>query len=254
MMRKFHNVALTLLKLTAIVGFIFALDGVNLAGARTAAPLSPFTTTPRATSCKSVVYIGDSTSEGMTSADYLPKVSQRLGPQLKRIGVKRLYNRISGARSIVETFDGIPNGYMVAKKLHAAGFNGCWIIALGTNDAADIAAGSHVGRDARIQRMMSVIGTQRVLWVSVRTLADAPAYYEESNMKLWNQALLRACPAHPHMLVFDWASVVKPSWFIGDGVHYTSTGYMHRSHDTAVALARAFPAKGKSVRHGCLVV
>jgi hypothetical protein len=43
------------------------------------------------------------------------------------------------------------------------------------------------------------------------------------------------------MRVLNWAALVKPSWFIPDGIHYTSAGYVQRSAIIASALAEAFP-------------
>jgi len=208
------------------------------------------------TSCRSVAYIGDSTSEGMIvtpgNAIYILNPAQRLWPQLHEVGVVHHYFRISGARSIVETLSGQANGYTVAKQLRAGGFHGCWMIALGTNDTANVAKGSPVTRTERIQEMMSVIGKQPVLWVDLKTLRGTTDY-SEANMLLWNHTLLQACATYPHMRIFDWASVVQPSWYINDEIHYTSNGYTHRAHATALALARAFPASSKSSHKNCLV-
>jgi hypothetical protein len=48
----------------------------------------------------------------------------------------------------------------VAQQLIRDGFRGCWVLALGTNDTADVAIGSVVSRPARIRQMMSVIGNR----------------------------------------------------------------------------------------------
>jgi lysophospholipase L1-like esterase len=52
--------------------------------------------------------------------------------------------------------------------------------------------------------------------------------------------------------VYDWRSQVQDSWFISDGIHYTSAGYQQRARRTAEALALAFPAHGQSP-HNCFV-
>jgi lysophospholipase L1-like esterase len=114
------------------------------------------------------------------------------------------------------------------------------VLALGTNDTADLAVGSNVGMAARIQRMMSVIKGQPALWINVRSLVHAGPYAER-NMQTWNGALLRACRRYPNMRVLNWAAMAKPSWFIADGIHYTSAGYVKRSALIARALAEAFP-------------
>jgi len=192
------------------------------------------------TSCRSVVHIGDSTSDGLVLPAYQPDAALRIAAQYQRVGVTRFIPEVSGARSIVETWHGFPNGYTVAEQLIDQGYQGCWVIALGTNDAADVAVGSNVGLPARIQRMMSLIGDQPVMWVNVTSLV-ASGPYADRNMRQWNQALLQACPSYPNMRVYDWAAVAQPSWFIPDGIHYTPYGYAQRARLIADALAHAFP-------------
>jgi hypothetical protein len=193
------------------------------------------------TSCQSVVHIGDSTSEGLISSDYLPNPSQRITARYAATGVKHQNMQISGGRSIVERLPGQQNAYTVAKEIVASGYHGCWVLALGTDDTADVAVGSNVNLDTRIQRMMSVIGNQPVLWVNVKTLVPSGPYSEQ-NMISWNKALDQALAHYPNMRIYDWASVVQPGWFISDGIHYTSNGYEHRAQLIADALATAFPA------------
>jgi peptidoglycan/LPS O-acetylase OafA/YrhL len=224
-----------------------------LTGATTATtpPAGTAVTSSNRTACRSVVHIGDSTSEGLISRNYLPDRSQRLVAQYGRVGVRHVQLEITGATSIVETLPGGINAYKVARDLRRGGYQGCWVIALGTNDSADIYVGSSIPLSQRIKRMMSVIGSQPVMWVNAKTLVSSGPY-AESNMQLWNQALLRACSAYPNMRVYDWAAVVKNRWFIPDGIHYYSPGYAARGHLIADGLAQAFPARGSS-SGGCLV-
>jgi peptidoglycan/LPS O-acetylase OafA/YrhL len=198
---------------------------------------------PGRTSCQAVVHIGDSTSEGLISPDYLPNPRQRISAQYARVGVTTFIPEISGARSIVETYDGYPNAYTVARQLVHQGYRGCWVLALGTNDTADVAVGSTFSLAYRIKKMMSLIGDQPVMWVNVKSLL-AYGPYAESNMLLWNRALIHACASYPNMRVYNWAAAVKDSWFIPDGIHYTSAGYAARARLIAQALAVAFPAQG----------
>jgi peptidoglycan/LPS O-acetylase OafA/YrhL len=193
------------------------------------------------TSCRSVVHIGDSTSDGLVLPAYQPDPALRIAAQYRRVGVTRFIPQVSGARSIVETWHGFPNAYTVAQQELRRGYHGCWVLALGTNDTADVAVGSTVGVAARIQQMMSLIGSQPVMWVNVKSLlASGP--YSESNMQQWDRALLQACPRYPNMRVYNWAAAARRSWFISDGIHYTERGYAERSRLIADALARAFPA------------
>ena len=215
---------------------------------RAAPPAQPTLASTRAkpsthTSCRAVVHIGDSTSEGLTSNDYLPDPAQQIGAQYARVGVKDTHFEITGATSIVETLPGGTNAYEVARGLASDGYRGCWVIALGTNDTADVYVGSSVGLSARIKEMMSVIGDQPVMWVNVKSLVGSGPYAED-NMLKWNAALLQACAKYPNMRIFDWASAVRDNWFISDGIHFTSPGYAARAHLIANALAQAFPASG----------
>jgi GDSL-like Lipase/Acylhydrolase family len=207
--------------------------------------------TTLSTSCRTVVHIGDSTSEGLTSSTYLPDPAQRIGAQYRRVGVKHAHFAISGATSVVETLPGTTNSYDAAKGLLAKGVRGCWVIALGTNDTADVHAGSNVGLSARIARMMSLIGDEPVMWVNVRSLVSSGPY-AEPHMQQWNRALVQACLNHANMRIYDWASAVKHGWFTSDGIHFTSAGYASRAHLIANALAKAFPADGVA-SSGCLV-
>jgi peptidoglycan/LPS O-acetylase OafA/YrhL len=213
-------------------------------------PAAAATSGPPRTSCTSVVHICDSTSEGMVSNDYLPHRWQQLPEQYEDVGVQTVYTNITGARSVVEVLPGTLNGYDAALTMIRHGYHGCWVIALGTNDTADIAAGSQAGLMTRIERMMAATRGQPVMWVNVISLLSS-GFYAESNMRRWDAALLQACPRYPNMRVFDWAAIARRPWFISDGIHYTSAGYAIRAHAIAQALATAFPLHGQS--SGCLV-
>jgi peptidoglycan/LPS O-acetylase OafA/YrhL len=201
--------------------------------------------------CRSVIYIGDSTSAGEISTNYIPDASKRLPEQLADVGVRTTYPEISVARSIIETYKGEPNAQTVAQQQVSAGFRGCWVLALGTNEAANVAVGSSYGYAARIDRMMSIAHGEPVLWIDSVTLVRSGPY-AESGVLRWNKALFDACARYPNLRVFDWASEAKPRWFIPDGIHYYSPGYVARSHDIAQALMRAFPA-GAAPSSGCVV-
>jgi lysophospholipase L1-like esterase len=202
------------------------------------------------TSCQAVTHIGDSTSDGLVSPEYLPSPAKRIAAQYHDVGVGSVRWDISGARSVVEVLPGQVNGYDAAQAIYRGGFRGCWVIALGTNDTADVAVGSNVGLMSRIQRMMAAAHGQPVMWVNLRSLlAGGP--YSEANMATWDNTLVKACAKYPNMRVFNWASLAKTKWYISDGIHFTSAGYAARGRLIAQALARAFPKTGQS--SGCLV-
>jgi len=207
-------------------------------------PAGPAGGDPR-TSCTSVAHIGDSTSVGMVSATWLPDAAQRLAAQYRDVGVRHVQIDASGGRSIVEEMPGQQNGDRVASEWYAAGFRGCWVIALGTNDAANVAAGSTVSMLTRVREMMAAVHGEPVVWVTAQTdLTSGP--WSEATMRLWNNTLVQASEIYPNMRIFDWAGMVQPGWHLADGIHYTSAGYEVRAAAIARALASAFPAHGQS--------
>jgi lysophospholipase L1-like esterase len=185
------------------------------------------------------VYIGDSTSEGEISANYIPDPRKRLRAQLAKVGVKTQYTEVSGARSIVERYKSFSNAASVAQAHISEGFHGCWILALGTNDVANETF-SRVGTASRIDRIMKIIGRRPVLWVDTITLLSG-GRYSESGMTQWNRQLLSACRRYPNLRIYDWAAHARRKWFIPDGIHYYSPGYVARAHDIAKGLVDAFP-------------
>jgi peptidoglycan/LPS O-acetylase OafA/YrhL len=223
------------------------VEEARAAGTAKPPPLTPAqANSSTRSSCKAVVHIGDSTSEGLTSPEYLPLESQRIEAQYAGVGAAEAHMEISGARSIEEQFEGEPNAREVAEAWKLEGFHGCWVLALGTNEAANVFVGSAVGEMERIEIMMNAIGDEPVMWVNVRSLVEAGDPYSAENMEKWDEELLVACRRYPNMRVYDWASDVKDAWFIEDGIHFTSPGYAARSELIAHALAHAFPASGES--------
>ena len=211
-------------------------------------PTSQEAASPNMSSCNSVAYIGDSTSEGMVLPSFLPNPEQRLGAQYARVGATSQYLEISGARSIIETLsEEQASGYALVRELKANGFDGCWVIALGMNDTANVYVGSMVGLETRVSRMMRVMGDAPVMWITVKTLLDSGPY-AEANMQDWNRTVLNACAKYPNVRVFDWASLAQDSWYLSDGTHYTSEG----SRQRARLSADGFPASGEA-RSDCLV-
>lgn len=202
------------------------------------------------TSCTSVAHIGDSTSVGMVSPRWLPDAQQRLAALYADVGVKHAWIDASGGRSIVEEMPNQLNGYRVATNWYQRGFRGCWVIALGTNDTANVFVGSNVGLMPRVQEMMAAAHGEPVMWVNTQTyLSSGP--WSEADMMLWNDTLAQACKAYPNMRIFNWVSMVQPSWHLPDGIHYTSAGFAIRAHAIAQALTKAFPVSGQAA--SCMV-
>jgi peptidoglycan/LPS O-acetylase OafA/YrhL/lysophospholipase L1-like esterase len=212
----------------------------HAAASNSAGPFGP--NQPLRTSCTSVAHIGDSTSDGLVSANYLSR-HLRIPAQYENVGVQSVYTDITGARSVVEVLPGTTNGQQAVRQLIKQGFHGCWVIALGTNDTADVAVGSTVSLATRVTDMMQVTKGEPVMWVNVVSLLHGGPY-SETNMQKWDNALMQACAKYPNMRVFNWAVLPQRSWFINDGIHYTSAGYAKRGQYIADGLAEAFPLGG----------
>lgn len=197
-------------------------------------------TAPTTTACRAVVHIGDSTSTGTMKEAYVGDPDKRFDAQLSRIGVEEAYLELLGGRSLVEHRPENENGVMVAERLRAAGFEGCWVVALGTNDAANVAKHPKVDRVTRIERMMAVIGDDPVLWVDAATTTNQ-GYWAAFNMQLWNDDLATTLSSYPNARIYKWSAEIDEEWWANDGIHYNSKGYTARAQYVADALAAAFP-------------
>jgi hypothetical protein len=205
---------------------------------------------PEWTSCRELAHVGDSTSLGLVSKQLLPNVDDRIGARYHAVGVERFWPEISGARSMVEKYKDQPNATEIVRRRRASGYDGCYVLALGTNDPANT-SGNVAMLSARIDAMMAQIGDTPVLWTTTKTLKhDGP--YQNANMAHWNRAVIDACARHANMRVYDWASEVQDDWFTRDGIHFNSVGYRERAVRFAKALARAFPKDGTPT-HECVV-
>lgn len=197
---------------------------------------------PGTTRCASVVQIGDSTSVGVDSPTKVPSPADTLSAQYKRVGVGSVDLDADGGRSIVGAVDGRPSAAEAVAAHLAKGETGCWVIAVGLEDAADIAKGSTVAADERIDRIMNQLRGQPVLWPTVTTSDATVRGYTAAAMAGFNNALRRAVVRYPNLAVYDWAAVAagQPDWFV-DGIHYTAAGTAARNTRFADALATAFP-------------
>jgi hypothetical protein len=203
----------------------------------TAPPVHPAATTTR---CTTVAHVGDSTSVGLFEPAFMPDPADALPAQYERVGVLALYTEVSGGRSTIETIGGEENAFDTVRRLRGMGYRGCWVVTIGTNDAANVAIGGVPDLSARLDRMMFLFGTDPVLWVdAVTNLDEGP--YADINMQPWNDVLDAAEARFPTLRVFRWSDLAIDEWFVPDGIHYTSGGAAWRSHAIADALVAAFP-------------
>lgn len=175
-------------------------------------------------------------------AEYVDGAVNTMGERYRSVGVETWVEDSSGGRSIRErSADWQTNALEVADSIRQSGFRGCWVLMIGTNDAANVAAGANLGFDERILRMLYVIGDEPVLWVDAATTLNDTVYRNDS-MRAWNEALVRIAAERDNMQVLRWSERVLPSWFSSDGVHQRTEGRIWRAAITAGALAEYFPA------------
>lgn len=228
--------------------------GTSDATATGATQTPPSTTLLRSTttSCSEIVHIGDSTSTGLITKKYLA-VADQIAAQYTRVGVKLQHFEIAGGRSINEGYKTARPAKRSAEKWKKKGFNGCWVLALGTMDAAAVGKGIRPGIAARIKMMMDIVGNDPVMWVNLRGRRSAGPWGAAS-LAAWNKELLQTCASFPNMRIYDWASDVQKDWYISDGIHQNSKGYKYRAQFIADALAQSFPvAPPSSQPTSCLV-
>ncbi|HFG8935166.1 acyltransferase family protein [Corynebacterium striatum] len=198
------------------------------------------------TRCTTVIHVGDSTSIGMFSDDYISDPSLNAQVTYQNVGAQEVVADVTGARSTVEALEGDPTILDSVNQLLGQGYGAesCWVIGAGVNDAANRAVGGSGEEDWRVDQIMQVLGDAPVMWPTAKTNLDSGAY-ANANMAPFNEALLRARDRYPNLVVYDWASDVHTEWFLsGDDVHYSTEGNEKRAEYFAKAIALAFPADG----------
>jgi hypothetical protein len=193
------------------------------------------------TSCTDVAHIGDSTSMFLWEAQYVDGEANTMGERYRSVGVEHWIDDSSGGRAVRErSGDWQTNALEVADTIRRSGFRGCWVVMIGTNDAANVAAGANPGAEERILQMLYVFGDEPVLWVDAATNRTETAYSNDS-MRAWNDVLYRIAAERDNLVVVRWSDIVRPEWFVPDGVHIGTDGRIWRAAITASALATAFP-------------
>jgi hypothetical protein len=195
-----------------------------------------------ATACNGVALIGDSTAVGLDGSNGDLSGAETIGAQLAAIGVTDLRLDVSGGRSIVETLAGQTNGSEAINAIQSTGFAGCWVILLGTNDAANIAAGSNADAARRVGRILDAVAGEPTLWLTASTVRT-DGFWARPNTLVWNDQLRSLVSQAPNVGVADWDGVAsQQAWFVSDGIHPNSTGLAARSRFIADNLRVFYPA------------
>lgn len=163
---------------------------------------------------------------------------------MRDVGVTRLSVNISGGRSTFERLLGRPNTLDVLSKDLTAKFDGCYFLALGTNDAADSALlHSHSQIVLRIDTVMKRVNGRPVVWPLLRTAPTARQWYKDSYMQAFDEELRASTKRFPNLRIYDWRTEMNPAWFEADNIHDRRIGSRSRALMFARALAVAFPDK-----------
>jgi len=202
-------------------------------------------------SCERVVHIGDAGSIGLLSDELAAR--DRLGAQYEVAGVTERRLEVAPTRFISARFGSAASAEEVVGSLRSSGYDGCWVLALGTDDVAAIGAGAAAELSDRIDSLMADLEGQPVMWVNLKTQLDSGPL-ADGRMERWNAALSDACERHPEMRVFDWAAAARSGWFEDDGVLLTDRGDRAQAASIAAALSAAFPVVEAGDREGDCVV
>lgn len=141
-----------------------------------------------------------------------------------------------GARAILQKLSAdTATGKQAAQALSASqGPFDVWVVALGTNDTANVAVGAAYTRAKAIDEMMGVIPAGApVVWVDTFSqLSTTP--YSNANMLAWNAALDAAKARWPNLIVYPWSVVARTGAAkFSDGLHHTPAGYEVRNRAIA---------------------
>lgn len=195
-----------------------------------------------ATACQGVALIGDSTAVGLDGSNGILSGAETIGAQLAAIGVADVRLDLSGGRSIVETLADQTNGPEAINAIQSTGFAGCWVILLGTNDAANIAAGSSADAAQRVGRILDAVDGEPTLWITASTVRT-DGFWARPNTLAWNDQLRALAGPSPNVAIADWdATANLQALFVADGIHPNSAGLAARSIFIADNLRVFFPA------------
>ena len=129
----------------------------------------------------------------------------------------------------------------VLRQWRAAGFDPpVWIIGVGADDVGFVGS-SVAASTADIELMLSEVGPGRD--VVMATIQHENKVWQAN----WNQALRTVAATDPSLHVVEWQAEADqhPSWWGGDGVHLSPTGYRARSQ-ALVAATRPLQAAART--------
>ncbi|XNZ00454.1 acyltransferase family protein [Micrococcus luteus] len=214
------------------------------------------------TFCETVIHIGDSTSIGPSnnSLTQVDDPAKRITGQYEAVGVQEVIEEVAGGRSMVETLEpselnpgekGTNTPDAMREHAGELGENGCWVVNVGLNDAANMASqGDFSSTERRIAGVMEASEGKPVLWVNGITMPwTNNENYANENIQKLNASLAEATEKYDNLRIYDWAAdaTPHPEWFLeNDANHNNAEGSEAKAAHMAKALVAAFP-KGEDM-------
>jgi hypothetical protein len=198
--------------------------------------------------CESLAHVGDSLTF---------RARSQFALQYSLHGWSRFRIDAKGGRGIASFMYDDVTGLEAVRRIKATGFDGCWVMALGTNDTANA---DEFGASPKLQRawrlglirsMMDELDGAPVMWVNTHLISPT-ATYSTADAAAWNQALVDVAADYPNMMVFDFDAVAAGhrEWTGPDDVHDTPLGSAHRAE--LVAQAATTMLRGAQVQRSRL--
>lgn len=202
--------------------------------------------------CGTLGWVGDSTSIGLMSGQANSTAEQVESFDIgnsespvnsafadKAPSVKHITANFAGGRSLVEELDGTPNGVKAIESL--VDEVDCVVIAMGTNDGANIAVGSQEDEASRIASALSAAQGKPVFWLTpvISPNAAVNGYTPESAEKFTasvhdsGKEIMRE--GDSPLSIIDLSDKTEDDWFT-DGIHYTTEADQHRAEAVAEAV------------------
>lgn len=107
--------------------------------------------------CEQVFHIGDSLSVGGKQAGLDEGYK-------KNIGATKVVVEATGGQAVIEKTKGVSGAEVIASHADEATDDTCWVIAFGTNDSNNIAAGGGIGAEERIKKAVEATGGKGHVW------------------------------------------------------------------------------------------
>lgn len=186
-----------------------------------------------ATNCETIGWITDSTGQTLHQegvGELSTKTQTTPFPKaMSEAGVKTIHYDVQGGRSLHERVNNKPNGIEAMKSMGTK--PDCFVMTMGTNDAANVRGGSNFSVQKRITEVMDTAGNKPVYWMSPVMTSPTVTHYFGADADNFTKALFAHAETSKNLTVIDskalmtksaganglpssWAEFISP-----DGIH-----------------------------------